>query len=50
MKIYLVLCLGAAMLLGAGIFYSDTPYCQQGDKKFVILFSHNLRGSLEPCG
>jgi hypothetical protein len=50
MKRYSVLCIVAVMLLGAGIFFSDTPYCQQGDKKFVILFSHNLEGSLEPCG
>jgi hypothetical protein len=50
MKLFLSLCIVALMLLGAGIFFSDTPYCQQGDKKFVILFTHNVRGNLEPCG
>jgi len=50
MKRYSVLIIGALMLLGAGIFFSDTPYCRQDDKKFVILFTHNIRGNLETCG
>lgn len=50
MKRYSALCIVALVLLGAVIFFSDTPYCQQGDKKFVILFTHNVRGNLEPCG
>jgi hypothetical protein len=50
MKFYSVLCICAAVLIGASIFFSDTPYCKQGDKKFVIMFTHNVRGNLEPCG
>ena len=50
MKLYFSLCIGAVLLLGTGMIFSDTLHCQQGERKFIVLFSHNLRGNLEPCG
>jgi hypothetical protein len=50
MKRYLVMSIVAVLLVGPVIFLSDTPYCQQDDKAITVFYTHDLRGTLEPCG
>jgi hypothetical protein len=50
MKRYLVMSIVAVLLVGPVIFLSDNLHCKQDDKAITVFYTHDLRGTLEPCG
>jgi len=50
MKRYLVVSIVAVLLVGPVIFLSDHLQCKQDDKTITVFYTHDLRGTLEPCG